>query len=73
MPKATDPTVLPDRDDIPAHHDDAGATADDGAVLAPVDRLAARLAGLELDPQTVEIIMAALTAEVCDQIEGTDA
>jgi hypothetical protein len=72
MPKATDPTVLPDRDDSPACHDDADTTAGDGAVMARVDRLAARLAGLELDPETVEIIMAALTADVCDHIEATD-
>jgi hypothetical protein len=66
MPKATDPTVLP------AGQHDAGTTADDGAALPRVDRLAARLAGLELDPETVEIIMAALTADVCDHIEATD-
>lgn len=31
--------------------------------------LAARVASLELDAETLEMVMAALTADVCDQIE----
>ncbi|MGH8972579.1 MAG: hypothetical protein ACRD0C_05185 [Acidimicrobiia bacterium] len=42
--------------------------AEEGSGPAPV-ALAARLAGLDLDAGTLEMVMAALTADVCDQVE----
>ena len=60
MAKATDPTVL------------QGEALDQAATPAPFERLAAHLGDLQLDAESLEIIMAALTAEVCDQIEVSD-
>ena len=37
-----------------------------------VDRLTAHLMDLDLDAQTLEILMAALTVEVCDHVDLTD-
>ena len=44
----------------------SNATAGDTATANPAERLAARLARLELDAETLEIITAALTVDVCD-------
>jgi len=38
-----------------------------------VDRLTAHLMELDLDAQTLEMVMAALTVEVCDHVDVTDA
>ena len=45
--------------------EDRAATALEG--------LAARLAGLDVDAATLELIMAAVTADVCDQVDTTEA
>jgi hypothetical protein len=65
MPKATDPAITRDDTDF----QDSDATVDEGSARTPVVGLTARLAGLELDAGTLEMVMAALTADVCDQIE----
>jgi hypothetical protein len=56
MQKSTRPTVLADQDGI----------LDEAATSARAGRLAARLAGSDLDAQSLELITAALMAEVCD-------
>ncbi len=65
MPKATDSAV--NRDDMDCQETDA--TVDEGSVSDAGAHLAARVAGLELDTGTLEMVMAALTADVCDQVE----
>lgn len=37
-----------------------------------VDRLTTHLMELDLDAQTLEMVMAALTVEVCDHVDPTD-
>ena len=44
----------------------------DVADTEAVDRLTAHLMDLDLDAQTLEILMAALTVEVCDHLDLTD-
>jgi hypothetical protein len=44
--------------------------ANDGDADA-VARVTSRVAGLDLDAPTVELIMAALTADVCDHVDGS--
>jgi hypothetical protein len=66
MPKATDPAVNRDDTDL----QDSDATLDDGAALPRGAGLTARVAGLELDAGTLEMVMAALTADVCDQVDA---
>ncbi|HEV7863208.1 MAG TPA: hypothetical protein VGR20_10925 [Acidimicrobiia bacterium] len=56
MQKSTRPTVLGDQDGI----------LDEAATSARAGRLAARLAGSDLDAQSLELITAALMAEICD-------
>ena len=68
MLKSTDTTVPSDRDGIHARQDGTDGVLDDPATEARVGRLAVRLAGSDLDPESVEMIMAALTAEACDEI-----
>lgn len=46
--------------------DPSDTTAGDAATANPAERLAARLPVLDLDAETLEIIMAALTVDVCD-------
>jgi hypothetical protein len=47
--------------------------SDEGTAPAPAVILAARVASLELDAETLEMVMAALTADVCDQVDtGTN-
>lgn len=48
---------------------DSDTTVDEGPAPAAGASLAARVAGLELDAGTLEMVMAALTADVCDQVE----
>ncbi len=65
MLKATDSAI--NRDDTDS--DDSDATVAEGSGPAAGASLAARVAGLELDTATLEMLMAALTADVCDQVE----
>jgi hypothetical protein len=66
MPKATDHAI--DRDtDV----QDSDAALDEGAALPHVAGLAAHVAGLDLDAGTLEMVMAALTADVCDQVDAS--
>ena len=72
MPKATDSNVLGDREEtIVGDQADAGVAP--AGTVTDVHRLAARLAGLELDAGTLEMVMAALAADICDQIGSPDA
>jgi hypothetical protein len=72
MPKGTDSNVRADGEGTMVGDEaDAEAAAEDSVV--DVYRLAARLAGLELDAGTLEMVMAALTADVCDHIDAPDA
>lgn len=63
MSDATEPTVLSDQD----------RTLDETATSARAARLAARVAGFELDAESLEMITAALTVEVCDDINAATA
>jgi hypothetical protein len=40
---------------------------------ASAHQLAARLVRLDLDPETLELIMAALATDLCDHVNATDA
>ena len=73
MLNSTDPTVLSDRDGIHVRQGGTNGILDDAATSARVGRLAARLAGSDLDPESLELIMAALTAEICAEITSPDA
>jgi hypothetical protein len=68
MAKATESTVLSDQNDTLTRPDGTDGIVDETATSARVSRLAARLAGSELDAESLEMITAALTAEVCDDI-----
>ena len=46
---------------------------DDHAAVTALEGLAARLATLDVDAATLELIMAAVTADVCDQVDTTEA
>lgn len=48
-------------------------STDPAVTSASLGRLAARLAGSDLDPESLELITAALTAEVCDEKNTPDA
>jgi hypothetical protein len=56
MPEAMDPTIIDDGDGP-------------GSVEGAVARVAAHVAGLDLDVPTLELIMAALTADICDHVD----
>ena len=56
MPATTDP--------------DTATTPAEEAAPSTAASLAARVAGLELDAETLEMVMAALTADFCDQVEA---
>jgi hypothetical protein len=73
MLKSTDPAVLSDRDGIPVRQDGTDGLRDDVATSARAGRLAGRLAGSDLDAESLELIMAALTAEICAEIAMPDA
>jgi hypothetical protein len=73
MLKSTEPTVLSDRAGILARRDGTDGIVDEAATSAGVARFAARLAGSDLDAESLEMITAALTAEVCDEINAADA
>ena len=72
MLKSTEPTVASDRDGIHGRQDSTDVTLDEAAISARL-ALAARLAGSDLDAESLEMITAALTAEVCDEINAPDA
>jgi hypothetical protein len=65
MPKATDPAI--NADDTNSQNSDA--TIDEGSAPDAGAGLAARVAGLDLDTGTLEMVMAALTADVCDHVD----
>jgi hypothetical protein len=69
MPKATDHAINRDDTDV----EDRDSALDEGATLPHVAGVAARMAGLELDAGTLEMVMAALTADVCDQVDAGPA
>jgi hypothetical protein len=49
--------------------DPAGTTTDENAALrASAHQLAARLVRLDLDAETLEMVMAALSTDVCDHV-----
>ena len=73
MLKSTDPAVLSDRDGIHVGQGGTDGILGDAATSAKVGRLAARLAGSDLDAESLELIMAALTAEICAEIAIPDA
>ena len=67
-PKATtNPEGLDDGGSDPMNRSVGGARCE-ARVGVPAQLWAARLARLDLDAESVEMIMAALTAEVCDEI-----
>ena len=45
---------------------------DDAAMSARIGRFAARLAGSDLDAESLEMITAALMANVCDEVSPAD-
>ena len=65
MLNSTDPTG---RD-----RDGSEGALDEDATEARVGRVAARVASSDLDPESLELIMAALAAEACDGIEPGEA
>ena len=73
MRNATEPTPLSDQDGTRDCHDRTDGILDETATSARASRLAALLAGSDLDAESVEIITAALTAEVCDDVNAADA
>lgn len=73
MPKATEPTNLSDQDDTLARRDGTDGILDETATAARVSQIAACLAGSDLDVESIEMITAALTAEVCDDVNAGDA
>jgi hypothetical protein len=58
-PKTTNPEILPAEGTAPAHN---------AAMRASAHQLAARLVRLDLDPETLEMIMAALATDICDHV-----
>ena len=69
--KPAEPEILADRS--PTDDDGAVATVDTGSEAA--HRLTARLAGLNLDAETLELLLAVLATDVCDHlaVDSTDA
>jgi len=65
MPEATDPAVFDDSDPVGGADGD-GFAPDEGLAVA---RVTARLAGLDLDVRSLELIMAALTVDLCGQVD----
>lgn len=52
----------------PSIRSDADSAGQQEEIMAPAQQWAARLARLDLDAESLEMIMAALTANVCDDI-----
>jgi hypothetical protein len=73
MPKATESTNLSDQHSTLTRPDGTDDILDETATEARVGRIAARLAGSDLDAESMELITAALTADVCDDINAVDA
>ena len=71
MTKGTDPNLLGDEEGT-AVDDEGDVVVDEAGAVAGVNRLAA-LVRLDLDAATLELVMAAVTADVCDQINAADA
>lgn len=51
---------------------DSNTMAEEDESVAACHRLAARLADLDLDAETLELVMAALTADDCDHVSPAD-
>jgi len=49
----------------------ADVAVSEAAAEAAAHRLAARLARLDLDAETLELVMAVLTTDVCDHFDDT--
>lgn len=64
MPEETQPSVPGDGDGVPGRHDDAAGQR--------IAHLITCLPGLELDAPSLELVMAALTVEVCDHLDIPD-
>jgi hypothetical protein len=73
MMKSTDPAVISDRDGVHIRQDGTDGVLDDAATSATVGRLAACLAGSDLDAASLELITAVLTAEICAEVSSPDA
>jgi hypothetical protein len=73
MPEATESTVPTDQDRTLAPHQGTDGILDDTATSARAGRLAACLAGSDLDAESLEMITAALTVEVCDDVNAATA
>jgi hypothetical protein len=73
MPKTTESTDLSDQDSTSARPGGTATILDETATSVRAGRLAGRLAGSDLDAETLEMIMAALTAEFCDDANPADA
>lgn len=71
MTRATDPDPLAAGEGTTVD-DEGDAVVDEAGSVAGVNRLAA-LARLDLDAATLEMVMAALAVDVCDQIDAADA
>ena len=72
MPKATDSKILGDGERTTLGND-PDAAGHEAGTLAGAHQLVARLARLDLDAETLEMLMAALTTEDCDQVNVADA
>jgi hypothetical protein len=73
MLESTDPAGLSDRDGLRTRQDVTDGIPVEAAISATVGRLTARLAGSDLDPESLEMIMAALTAAACDETNPGEA
>jgi hypothetical protein len=73
MPDATESTVLSNEDRTLAPHDGTDGILEETATSARAGRLAACLAGSDLDAESLEMITAALTVEVCDDVNAATA
>ena len=73
MPDATESTVLSNEPRTLAPHDGTDGILEETATSARAGRLAACLAGSDLDAESLEMITAALTVEVCDDVNAATA
>jgi hypothetical protein len=72
IPTTTDSKVF-DNGEGTTMPSDADAVVDQAGRVAGAEQWAARLARLDLDAESLEMIMAALTTDVCDEANATDA
>lgn len=67
MPKPTEPSLLSDQGGILTRQAGNDPLVDEAPAAASIAHIAARLAGSDLDPASLELFMAALMAEECDK------